>query len=600
MKVNKERIAKLKEILAKEGVDFYIVPTADFHNSEYVSSYFKVRAFLSGFTGSAGTLVISQNESGLWTDGRYFVQAEKELTDSGVTLYKMGEEGVPKLEEYLETNVKEGQTIGFDGRVVDASFGIKLEKLLADKKVTFAYKNDLVDSIWTERPDMPCSKLWVVSDELSGKTAGEKLQQVREEMKKQGAAHLMISKLDDIMWLYNIRANDVECNPVALSYTFISENEAYLFVQENAVTQEAQAYLSKHGVTIKDYNEIVPFLESVKTKGKIWCSAKDVNYLLLKVLEQRSEILNQSNPTAILKAIKNPIEMENIRKYYLLDSVKLTKFLFWMKQNAGKMPMDELSVAAKLDSMRSEIDGFLDLSFPTISAYKENAAMAHYSATEEDKKEIEASGLYLVDSGGQYVGGTTDVTRTIALGEISEEMKEHFTKVVSCMLRLGEAKFLYGCTGRNLDILARGPLWDSGLDFKHGTGHGIGYILNVHEGPQSFRWQYVPGAEEVLLEEGMIVSDEPGMYVEGSHGIRIENIVEVVKENKNVYGQFMGLRHLTYVPIDLDAIDTKYMEYSDVDKLNRYHEEVYKRLSPYFDGEELELLKKATQKIVKK
>lgn len=597
MKENKERIAKLKEILKQEGVDYYIVPTADFHNSEYVNAYFKVRAFLSGFTGSAGNLVISQKEAGLWTDGRYFVQAEKELVDSDVVLYKMGEEGVPTIEQYLEEHVREGQTIGFDGRVVEASFGEKLEKMFAGKNVTFSFKKDLADSIWTDRPEMPVSKLWVVPDEMSGKTAGEKLAQVRTEMKKQNAAHLVISKLDDIMWLYNIRANDVDCNPVALAYTFISENEAILFVQEKAVTEEAKAYLSKHGVTIREYSEIITFLESVKVEGKIWCSAKNTNYLLLKILEQRGEVLNQDNPTTLLKAMKNPVEMENIRKFYLLDSVTLTKFLFWMKQNAGKVPMDEMSVAAKLDHMRSEIEGFLDLSFPTISAYKENAAMAHYSASEDDKKDIEADGFYLVDSGAQYVGGTTDVTRTIVLGKITDEMKLHFTKVACSMLRLADTKFLYGCTGRNLDIIAREPLWACGLDYKHGTGHGIGYILNVHEGPQNISWQYAQGAKETVLEEGMIVSDEPGMYIEGSHGIRTENIVEVVKEEKNEFGQFMALHHLTYVPIDLEAIDTKYMEASDIDRLNTYHAEVYKRLAPYFEGEEKEMLKNATRQI---
>ena len=597
MKENKERIAKLKEILKQEGVDYYIVPTADFHNSEYVNAYFKVRAFLSGFTGSAGNLVISQKEAGLWTDGRYFVQAEKELVDSDVVLYKMGEEGVPTIEQYLEEHVREGQTIGFDGRVVEASFGEKLEKMFAGKNVTFSFKKDLADSIWTDRPEMPVSKLWVVPDEMSGKTAGEKLAQVRTEMKKHNAAHLVISKLDDIMWLYNIRANDVDCNPVALAYTFISENEAILFVQEKAVTEEAKAYLSKHGVTIREYSEIITFLESVKVEGKIWCSAKNTNYLLLKILEQRGEVLNQDNPTTLLKAMKNPVEMENIRKFYLLDSVTLTKFLFWMKQNAGIVPMDEMSVAAKLDHMRSEIEGFLDLSFPTISAYKENAAMAHYSASEDDKKDIEADGFYLVDSGAQYVGGTTDVTRTIVLGKITDEMKLHFTKVACSMLRLADTKFLYGCTGRSLDIIAREPLWECGLDYKHGTGHGIGYILNVHEGPQSIRWQYIEGAKETVLEEGMIVSDEPGMYIEGSHGIRTENIVEVVKEEKNEFGQFMALRHLTYVPIDLDAIDTKYMEASDIDRLNAYHAEVYKRLAPYFESEEKEMLKNATRQI---
>lgn len=592
-----DRINEMKVILKQAGIDFYLVPTADFHNSEYVNEYFKVREFLSGFTGSNGTLVISQEETGLWTDGRYFVQADKELKGSGIVLYRMAEEGVPTIEEYLNQHVKDGQTVGFDGRVVDAAFGRKLEKLLSGRGVTFAYDKDLADSLWVDRPDMPTSDIWVVPEMQCGKTVTEKLAEVRATMQKEEAAHLLIAKLDDIMWLYNIRANDIECNPVALSYTFISEQEAVIFVQNKALTEEAKVHFEKYHVQVKDYSEIVDFLECHELKGKVMCACNDINYLLFKLLEKRAEILDRENPTAMLKAIKNPVELENIRKYYLLDSVVLTKFLFWMKKHAGKQPMDEYSVAMKLDQMRSEIEGFLDLSFPTISAFKENAAMMHYSATKEDKKDIDTDGFYLVDSGGQYIGGTTDVTRTIALGNVTDEMKKHFSKVACGMLRLADTKFLYGCTGKNVDIMAREPLWECYIDYKCGTGHGIGYILNVHEGPQNIRWRFNPGVKEAVLEEGMIVSDEPGVYIEGSHGIRTENILEIVKETKNGDGQFMGFRHLTFVPIDLDAIDTQYMEPSDVRKLNAYHAEVFKRLEPFFEGDEKKMLKKATRAV---
>ncbi len=514
MSVIADRIKEMKGILKGAGVDFYLVPTADFHNSEYVNEYFKVREFLSGFTGSNGTLVISEEETGLWTDGRYFVQAEIELKDSGIVLYRMAEEGVPTIEEYLTQRVKNGQTVGFDGRVVDASFGKKLEKAFADRNVTFVYDKDLADSLWTDRPAMPVSKLWVVPEDKCGKTVLEKLADVRAVMEKEKAAHLLITKLDDIMWLYNVRANDVDCNPVALSYTFISKKEAVLFVQDKAVTAEAKAHFEKYDIVVKDYSEIVSFLGQCDLNGKVMCACDDISYLLYKLLDKRGELLDHENPTELLKAIKNPVELENIRKYYLLDSVALTKFLFWMKQNAGKQPMDEYSVAMKLDHMRSEVEGFLDLSFPTISAYKENAAMMHYSATAEKKKEIQAEGLYLVDSGGQYVGATTDVTRTIALGAVTDEMKKHFSKVACGMLRLADTKFLYGCSGKNVDIMAREPLWECYIDYKCGTGHGIGYILNVHEGPQNIRWRYVSGMHEALLEEGMIVSDEPGVYID--------------------------------------------------------------------------------------
>lgn len=591
------RINEMKTIMKQAGIDFYLVPTADFHNSEYVNEYFKVREFLSGFTGSNGTLVISQEETGLWTDGRYFVQAEKELKGSEIVLYRMAEEGVPTIEEYLNQHVKDGQTVGFDGRVVDAAFGRKLEKRFSSRGITFAYDKDLADSLWADRPDMPGSAIWVVPEAQCGKTVAEKLADVRSSMEKEQASHLLIAKLDDIMWLYNIRANDVECNPVALSYTFISEQQAVIFVQNKALTEEAKVHFEKYHVQVKDYSEIVDFLEQQEFKGKVMCACNDINYLLFKLLDKRAEILDRENPTTMLKAIKNPVELENLRKYYLLDSVVLTKFLFWMKKYAGKQPLDEYSVAMKLDQMRSEIEGFLDLSFPTISAFKENAAMMHYSASKEDKKDIDTDGFYLVDSGGQYIGGTTDVTRTIALGQVTDEMKKHFSKVACGMLRLADTKFLYGCTGKNVDIMAREPLWECYIDYKCGTGHGIGYILNVHEGPQNIRWRFNPGVKEAVLEEGMIVSDEPGVYIEGSHGIRTENILEIVKETKNGDGQFMGFRHLTFVPIDLDAIDTQYMEPSDVRKLNAYHAEVFKRLEPFFEGDEKEMLKKATRTV---
>lgn len=595
--MEKQRIVALQNLLAQENIDYYIVPTADYHSSEYVSDYFKMRAFLSGFNGSAGTLVVSNEEAGLWTDGRYFVQAEKELEGSGIILYRMEEEGVPTIKEYLEKKVMEGQTVGFDGRVVSASFGKELEETLADKNVKFVYDRDVAAQLWKDRPAMPVSRLWVVPEESCGMCVEEKLSKVREKMAEEGAEHLLIAKLDDIMWLYNVRANDVEHNPVALSYTFLSKEEAVLFIQDETLTEEAKAHLEKSGVTCQKYTDVSDYLKNCAIKGKVWCSGADSNYMLYKLVQSRAELVDKENPTEILKAVKNPVELENIRKCYLEDSVVLTKFLFWMKENAGKIPMDELGVAKKLDAMRAEIPGFLDLSFETISAYKANAAMAHYSATEEHSDSIAADGFYLVDSGGQYEGGTTDVTRTIALGAVTDEMKMHFTKVACAMLRLADTKFLSGCTGRNLDIIAREPLWECALDYKHGTGHGIGYILNVHEGPHRLGWQYKPEKKEAILEEGMIVSDEPGMYVQDSHGIRTENIVEIVKENKNAYGQFMGFRHLTYVPIDLDAIDIRYMEPSDIRKLNAYHRQVCEKLTPYFEGEELENLKYATRAI---
>lgn len=597
MNTAKQRIEQLRVRMKQEGIDYYIVPTADFHHSEYVNDYFKVREFLSGFTGSNGTLVISADEAGLWTDGRYFVQAERELEGSDIVLYRMGEENVPKIEEYLGKNVKEGQTIGFDGRVVSASFGKEIAKAVKDKNVKLVYDTDMVDALWQERPKLPAGKLWIVPEALCGETVSQKLAKVREKMAEEKAEHLLISKLDDIMWLYNIRGNDIDCNPVALSYAFISMDEAVLFVQKKAVTEEVAAYLKKNGIVCKDYDEIVPFIQQYTLKGKIWCAVTDINFLLYQLAAERGELVEKANPTELLKAVKNLVELENIRKYYLLDSVVLTKFLFWVKEHIGKEPLDEYGLAVKLDAMRGEIEGFLDISFDTISAYGANAAMMHYEATQTQSAQLKPEGLYLVDSGGQYLGATTDVTRTIALGSISDEIKKHFSKTVCGMLRLAETKFLSGCTGRNLDIMARQPLWECYMDYKCGTGHGIGYILNVHEGPHSVRCQYNAKITETELAAGMIVSDEPGVYIKGSHGIRIENILEIVNEVKNSDGQFMGFRHLTYVPIDLDAIDTQYMEPSDLCRLNAYHRSVYEKLSPYFEGKELEMLQKATRAV---
>lgn len=596
MRAERQRIADLQERMRQAGIDYYIVPTADYHNSEYVNGYFKMRQFLSGFTGSAGTLVVGADAAGLWTDGRYFVQAERELADTGIVLYRMAEEGVPDIKEYLKENVREGQTIGFDGRVVDAFFGKDLEELFAGKDVRIVYDQDIAAPLWQDRPAMPLSRIWVLPDALCGMRVADKLAKVRGKMEEEDAAHLLISRLDDIMWLYNIRANDINCNPVALSYTFISKDSAVLFIQDGALTDEARAHLEGNGVACMAYDRIGAFLKECAIDGKVWCSGRDISYMLYKMVQDRSELVDKENPTELMKAVKDPVELENIRRYYLEDSVVLTRFLFWMKENAGKVPMDERSVAKKLDAMRAGIPGFLELSFETISAYKANAAMAHYCATEEHSDAITAEGFYLVDSGGQYEGGTTDVTRTVALGAITDEMKMHFTKVACAMLRLADVKFLSGCTGRNLDIIARQPLWECGLDYKHGTGHGIGYILNVHEGPHSIRWQYKPElGKETVLEAGMIVSDEPGIYIQDSHGIRTENILEVVNEEKNGYGQFMGFRHLTYVPIDLDAIDVRYMGPADVERLNAYHAQVYQRLEPYFEGAEKEALKAATR-----
>jgi Xaa-Pro aminopeptidase len=601
--VIKDRLLRLRKKMAEEGIDYYMMPTSDFHNSEYSADFFKVREYFCGFDGSNGTLVVSADEAGMWTDGRYFIQAENQMKGTGVVLFKMLEPGVPTITEYLLKNMKEGQVLGFDGRVVSTSIGENLEKKLSEKKVTLKFDKDLAEDVWTERPALPCHDMYVLPDDLCGMSFNDKLKVVRQKMEEYGSKAYILSKLDDIMWLTNLRGNDVECNPVALSYAVITTDEFWLFAQEKEITDKVKDYCDKVGIKLKDYHELFSHIKEMTVAGNILVDKRNTNFLTFKALMQKAEeakvsLKNEKDPTELLKACKNDTEIKNIREVYVRDSAKLTEFIYWVKSTVGKEEITEYSAAMKLDSMRAELPGFIELSFPTISAYNANAAMAHYEATEDNYAVVKPEGMLLVDSGGTYMGGTTDVTRTIVVGEISDEIKRTYTATVVGMLRLANANFLEGCSGKNVDILARQCLWDMGIDYKHGTGHGIGYILNVHEGPQNIRWRFTPGQNEAPLLPGMIVSDEPGVYIEGKYGIRIENILEVVKGEANEYGQFLHFAHLTYAPIDLEAIDKKYMEPRDVKALNDYHAEVYRRVSPLIkDAKILNWLRQATREI---
>ncbi|SEF96122.1 Xaa-Pro aminopeptidase [Butyrivibrio sp. Su6] len=601
--VIKDRLEKLRAAMAKNGIDYYIMPTSDYHNSEYSADFFKVREYFCGFDGSNGTLVVSQNFAGMWTDGRYFIQAENQMKGTGVELFKMLNPGVPTIAEFLFDNMKDGETLGFDGKVISTSVGENYEKKLSGKAVKYKIDKDLAEDVWTDRPGLPCHDMYVLSDELCGRSFKEKLANVRSKMREFGATAHLLSKLDDIMWLTNLRGSDVECNPVALAYAYITFDRFVLFVQEKEVTDEVRAYCDKEGIELKDYHQVMNFISEVKLDGNVLCDKRNTNFLTYKTLLDRTKeagvlLKNEKDPTEIMKAVKNDTELRNIREVYLKDSVVLTKFIYWVKKNVGKIPMTEYTAAEKLDGMRAELPGFIELSFPTISAYKANAAMAHYEATKDNAAEVKADGMLLVDSGATYMGGTTDVTRTIVVGEISDEIKKHYTATVMGMLGLASSKFMEGCTGRNVDTFARMALWEMGIDYNHGTGHGIGYMLNVHEGPHSIRWRFNEGMHEAVLQPGMIVSDEPGVYIEGSHGIRIENIVEVVERETNEYGRFLGFDHLTYAPIDLEAIDKKYMQPKDIEKLNNYHKMVYEKVSPFIDDEDVKSwLKEATRAI---
>ncbi|MCI5517640.1 MAG: aminopeptidase P family protein [Roseburia sp.] len=593
-----ERLQQLREEMAKRNIAVYIVPTADFHESEYVGEHFKARKFITGFSGSAGTAVITMKEAGLWTDGRYFVQAGEQLKGTTVKLFRVGEEGVPTVNEYVEQVLQEKECIGFDGRVVNGAWGAQL-KAIADKKHGSLYvKEDLVDLIWKDRPQLSAEPVRILEEKYSGKSTKDKIADVRKVMEKKGADLHLLTSLYDIAWLLNVRGNDISYVPVVLSYLALSREKCIWFVQESVLSEEVKEYLKENQVEVQPYEAFYDYIPQIADDSTILMNAATVNYRICSSIPASCTILDEIEPTVLMKAIKNKVEVDNTRNAHVKDAVAMCKFMYWLKNNIGKIPMTEISVSDYLADLRAEQEGFLDLSFGTISGYSEHGAICHYSATPESDKELKPEGLLLVDSGGHYKEGTTDITRTFALGPITDEMRRDFTLICRSNMNLANARFLYGCTGQNLDILARGPLWDLGLDFKHGTGHGVGYVLNVHEGPNGFRWRTVAERNDsAVLEEGMITTDEPGIYIEGKYGIRTENELVCRKGEKNEYGQFMYFENITYVPIDLDAIDPKQMTSVEKQRLNDYHANVYRVVSPYLNEEEREWLKVYTRAI---
>lgn len=593
-----ERLQALRKEMEQRNIDIYIVPTADFHESEYVGEHFKARKFITGFTGSAGTAVITRTEAGLWTDGRYFVQAEKQLVGSTITLYRMGEEGVPKVDEFIVDKLDEGGCLGFDGRVVNGSWGRKLAGIVEKKNGSLYVNEDLIDLIWKERPALSKASLFLLDERYTGKSTKEKLTELRKTMEKEGADFHILTSLYDIAWLLNIRGGDIDYVPVILSYLVVKKEECIWFLQEEVVDEKIAAYLKENQIITRPYDEIYDYVPEIPEDACVLLNTDTVNYRITNSLNSDVKIVDEPNPTELMKAIKNPIEVDNIRKAHVKDGVAFTKFMYWLKTNIGKMKMTEISASDYLEERRKEQENFIELSFNTICAYGPNAAMMHYAATPESDTVLKPEGLLLVDSGGHYFEGTTDITRTMALGPITDEMRLHFTTVCRSNLNLANAKFLYGCCGVNLDILSRGPLWDMGIDYKCGTGHGVGYVLNVHEGPNGFRWRVVPERRDNgILEEGMVTTDEPGVYLEGKYGIRTENELVCCKAEKNEYGQFMKFENITYAPIDLDAIDPNEMTGREKKMLNDYHAMVYKTLSPYMTAEENEWLKQYTRAI---
>lgn len=589
---NMNNLEKLREAMEKENIDYYIIPSSDSHQSEYVAEHFKGREFISGFTGSAGVLLVGLKEAFLWTDGRYFIQAERELNGSGISLMKMRTPGYPTIEEWIKKNIKTEKTLGFDGRLFSVNQYKGFLDISKENNFSINMDNDLLKNIWEARPELPKSKIFLHEEVYSGKYASEKLQEVRKHIKEKDAKNYIISSLDDIAWLCNIRGNDVKFNPVALSYVLINENYANLYINNDKIDDNTKEKLKNEGFEIYEYDEIEEHVKLIEDRTII--DPNKLNAKIYSCLSSDVKIINEMNITTKLKAIKNEVEIANTEKSQVRDGVAMVKFIKWLKDNLGKEKITEISASKKLTEFRSKGENYKGDSFGTIAGYKEHAAMMHYSATEATDYELKQEGMFLVDSGGQYLDGTTDITRTFILGNITEEEKRDFTLVLKGHIALSTAKFLKGTTGVNLDILARRPLWNYGIDYKCGTGHGVGYFLNVHEGPQGIR----PEGNSTVLKPGMIITNEPGVYKEGKHGIRIENTLLVVKDiNSEEFGEFYKFKTISYCPIDLNGVVIEMLTNEERDWLNNYHKIVFEKLSPYLNDEEIEFLKVQTREI---
>lgn len=602
MVVNK-RIEKLRKKMSEVGVSVCLIPTSDCHDSEYVSDYFKAREYFSGFTGSAGTLVVSMEEAALFTDGRYFIQAAKELEGTGIELMKMGEANVPTVYEYIEKVLKEGETLGFDGRLISQGTGNKIARVIQKNKSNLNFTFDPAHEVWENRPKLEFKPVYRLFEGYSGESLESKLNRIKEHMNTIGADSHVITSLDDIAWILNLRGDDIKNCPLFFSYLILVDGECHLFANitgnEESLIKE---YLIKNGIILHSYEDFYnEGLQSVniRTKKGILYNKKRINYLTYKSIGENLKVIDEIEPSTRFKCIKNEVEIENIKKANIKDGVAIVRFERWLKNAiiSGEN-LTELSIQNKLYEFRSFSKEMIGPSFDTICAYGEHGAIIHYEADENSNAEVKEGSFLMIDSGAHYLEGTTDVTRTYAIGNVDEKLKHDYTLVLRSMLKLLNYKFLYGARGNNLDMVVREDFWKEGLDFKHGTGHGIGYLLNVHEGPNRIGWK-IPDEKSlgVVFEEGMLTSDEPGIYIEGSHGIRIETDILCKFLYEDEYGKFMGFEPVTYVPIDKSAILIDEMKKEEIEYLNSYHKLVFSRLSPYLEGEDLEYLIKATEEI---
>ena len=593
MNVYLERLGKLRDEMYREGISSYIICTSDFHGSEYVGDYFKEREFMSGFTGSAGTLLVRMDEALLWTDGRYFIQAKKELEGSSIKLMKQGEEDVPDIFTYLAGVSDFDDVVGFDGRYVSLDFVNRLDEAMDGLNITYAYENDLVDRIWDKRPALPANKVWKLEEKYSGVDSVTKLRSLRDEMMEIGADTFVLTALDETAWLLNLRGGDVDYNPVFLSYMIIDSKSAALYANEAIFSDEIKEYLASLGVEIFRYDEFYKALENLGDSVVLYAK-KTLNFAAYMAMDENVRVLEGTSPISIAKAVKNKTECDNMRLAHIKDGVAVTHFIYHLKKNIGVEEFTELSAADILEEYRKKDKSYLMPSFEAIMAYAEHGAIVHYAADENTDLKLEPKGLLLFDTGGHYLYGTTDITRTVALGELTNEEKEAFTIVLKGHLRLGNAKFPFGTTGSNLDVLARMPMWSRGKDYNHGTGHGVGYLLNVHEGPNAFQYKR---ENNCALRPGMITSDEPGMYVEGKFGIRHESLVLCKESSMGAENKFLEFEYLTMVPFDKEGLKPELLDDEEIKLLNDYHRQVFDNISPYFEGEELEWLSEATSPI---
>lgn len=590
-----ERIKALRQLMQERKIDAYLIPTGDFHESEYVGDYFKCRAFMSGFTGSAGTLVVcAHGQAGLWTDGRYFLQAAQQLEGTGITLFKMGEKDVPSIPAFLNQVLKTGDCLGFDGRVVSFREVEEIREAFGEKQVQLHVTEDLVDLIWKDRPALSKEPIWILSEKYAGKSRSKKLFEVRKSLADTKADYLILTSLDDIAWLLNLRGGDVAYNPVFLAFLKVSKEECvlYSFLEDEAVKE----VLQKDGISFADYDAI--YEDVSKLKGRIWLDEKRVNCALCEAVSEEAEIYWAENPTLLPKAIKNPVEVKNERLAHVKDGVAVTKFLYWLK--TAEDVVTEIGVAEKLETFRQKQEHYLGQSFDPIAAFGSHGAIVHYSATEESDVALSKGSFLLLDTGGQYLEGTTDITRTVCIGEVSAEAKRYYTLVLKGNLHLLNAVFMKGARGANLDVLAREPLWREGLDYNHGTGHGVGFLLNVHESPNNFRFRIpknLDNFESAVMEPGMITSDEPGLYLAGKYGIRLENLIVCVTDRDTEFGSFLKFEPLTLVPFDREAIDTDLLTQEEKDWLNAYHKQVYDTIAPSLTEEEQRWLGEVTAEI---